>query len=426
MLGRERSERRPTVIFLDDDGWASFDQVAVMLRARGIRTVRAILTPAARADKLLREPHLRWLADRLFYDELIELRAASGRARLDALLASGAVADVIVTEPALLGLGLTTPLGKALTAGSLAFQGTPPEVMLDKFAVNVALQGAGVGCPRQRPAQSTSPELAAAQLGLPVVIKHPVGAGGDRVRVAACVAEIARFVAELGGDAEPLFYQEHVTGKVAVYGAVVGDRGPIIEHGFRIETQQYACGPAALTRLYDHPQLLAAGRRASEIFGPRGFVSFGFIEAEDGRFLHIDPNIRPWGMIAAPLPLGIDFAAAYADFIRNIEPSRRPSPADGGRTLPIYPHRLFEAALKGSVREYAASVAGLVALGAQGLGPAYCAYALGRALLLLARRARFARANRRRLRAERFRSPHAPLAVGRRQSADVRRKARSE
>ena len=301
-----------TVLFVDDEGWTSFDQMAATLKRRGVRVIRVRTVP-----------HLRRLADRLFYDEHIHLCAVEGRARLFQLLDGDEVFDVVVNEPALLAVGLETQCGKALTARSLAFRGTPPAELLDKFAVNQAMKAAGMDTPRQVRAGDVLAADAVRQLGLPLVIKHPIGAAGDQVRLARTLGEVTMYLRELGGEEAPLFYQEHVPGRIVIYGAVVGAEGVLMEHGFRVERMQYECGPAAEATLYDRPELLAVGRRATALLGPRGFVSFGFIEAADGRLLHIDANIRPWGMIAAFLGLGIDFAEAYAALALGTESRTR-------------------------------------------------------------------------------------------------------
>jgi hypothetical protein len=384
-------DARKAVLFFDDQGWDSFEQVAVGLRRRGIRAVRLTNLPPARFKRLLNEPHLRWLADRMFYDELIFIGVESGRARLRNLLDSGAVVDVVANEPALLELGLETPLGQALAARALAFHGTPPETLLDKFAVNQALAVAGLETPRQIRVDAATPSEAVAQLGLPLWIKHPVGASGERVRMARDVADIPSHLQDLGGDESSLFYQQHVLGKVVVYGAVVGAHGPLMEHGFRIERPQRECGPAAEATLDDKPELLTAGRRATDLFGPQGFVSFGFVEAPDGRLLHIDANIRPWGMIAAPLGLGVDFAEAYAALVLGRSPKLR-AQRTATKPLPIFPHRVLAPAEAGEIGGTINGAAALVRTFAAPLGLSYCGYILARAPQLAVRGLRDRRA----------------------------------
>jgi hypothetical protein len=376
-----------TVVFVDDDGWQSFDQVAIGLRRRGLRVVRLVTGAAARFTQMLAEPQLRWAADRLFYNEVISLSADGAMDRIFAILDGGRVVDVIAAEHTLRRVRLESSLGRALTKHSLSFSGTPPETLLDKFAVNARLADAGLAVPRQAWASELSASEAAEAFGLPLVVKRPLGAAGDEVRIARSRPEIERALEELATPHEPVFYQEHVTGTLMVYGAVAGDDGAVFEHGFRIVGTQRERGPAAAASVHDAPALLDAGRRVVELFGPKGFTSSCFIEAADGKLFHIDANIRPWGMIAVALPLGIDFTNAYVQLVGGRK--RRPRKAGGKSTgpLPVFPHTIFEAARAGRPQELWAASAQLGGY-VEGLGVRYCAETLARALLLVGRRVR--------------------------------------
>lgn len=372
----------PTVLFVDDDGWTSFDQVAAAVRRRGIRTVRVTTGPQPGPRRIFREPHLRWLCDRLFFHESIVLSAPAGRARLDALLDGGSVADVLVTEPTLTKIGLSSPLGRRLAARSLAFRATPAEVLLDKFAVNARLAEAGVKTPAQVRASEMSPAQAAERLGLPLMIKSPIGASGKEVRLARSVSEIEQALAALGDDRGQLFYQGHLEGRMAIYAAVAGPDGPLMEHGFAVEEAQFDLGPSSGVRLHDTPALMAAGRRSLEAFGCHGFASFGFMETSDGQLFHVDANCRPWGMIFAGLPLGIDYGAAYADLLRGRRRRPRPVRGDAQRKLAVFPHQLFDAALRASAPRMLGRTATFFRIFWAPVGWRYCTMTAGRAVML--------------------------------------------
>lgn len=368
-----------SVLFLDDEGWDSFEQMAVALRRRGVRTLRASTVPPARLQRLLREPHFRWVAERLAYDELIHLGSPAGLARLQDLLDRGALADVVVSEPALLRLGLDTPLGRTLAERSLAFRGTPAGILLDKFAVNAALADAGVATPRQIRVREISPAEAVAQLGLPLWIKRPVGASREQVRTAHDLGEVAAHLQALGADDASLFYQEHVAGAVVIYGAVLGADGALAEALLRLEPSENE------VRLDDDPKLLAVARRAAEVLKPHGFAAFAFVKSADGRNVHIAANIRPWGTVAAPLGEGVDFAAAYAALIRGATPPAPCSRTGAPRPLPVFPQRLLAPAQAGRLSETLSAGTTLIRSCAPTLGLPYCGYLLARAPLLAAR-----------------------------------------
>lgn len=377
-----------TVIFADDAGWHSFDQVAATLRRRGLRTVRVTLRSQPGPLEVGHEPPFRWLANHLFYDETIVLSEAEGPERLERVLAEEPVADVIVTEPLLLALGLSSPLARKLTARSLAFREMDPDILLDKFAVNTRLAAAGVGIPQQARVAGLSPARAAKLLGLPLVLKNPIGAAGDGVRIAATAEAATRAIQELGGSSAPLFYQQHVEGAVLLYGAVVGPEGPMLEHGFRVEEAQYPLGPSAVVSIDDSADLLAAGRRAAELFGCHGFVSFGFLRSADGQLLHIDANWRVWGMMFSPARLGVDFTAPYIALVTK-RPWRSPRPrALPAAQLPVLPFALYAAAAGGSLGAAAASTWAMLATFWTNAGPAYCLHAALCAGLITIRRMR--------------------------------------
>jgi hypothetical protein len=383
-MAHAHGKRRPTVIFVDDWGWASFDQVAAALRRRRWRTVR-LMTERPGAGRL---PALR-IADRLFYDDCWALDEAANRARVIELLHSGGVVDVISAEDVLAELGLETPIGRALTGRSLAFAGTPAQQALDKFWVNEALAGAGLDTPRQARASELSPADAARRFGLPLVIKHPIGAAGHQVRIAGSVPEILVGLDELGGPEAPLFYQEHVPGRVVLYCAVAGPHGPLVQHAFAVKRRVYERGPTATAILHDRAAALAAGARAVEVLRPQGLLQLCFIETAEGRLFHIDANLRPWGMLAAPLELGIDFLGAYVALAEGAEgpepaarPPQRPRPA---HELRVQPNEIFCNARSAALGQWLVSAGLLLRDYARPVGLVYCGYVLSRAVLLLGR-----------------------------------------
>jgi hypothetical protein len=362
---------RPTVLFADDHGWMSFDQVAAALRHRGIRTVRVMTREPARLRDLLREPHLRWLADRAFYDETVVLCRPGGPERLASLLDRG-VDDVIATEPTLEAIGLESELGRRMTGQALAFRGAPAEVLLDKFEVNERLAAHGVGVPLQVRADLLTPAQAVRRFGLPLVIKGGMGAGGDQVRIAGSLAEVKEALEALGGDRAEIFYQEHVRGPMVFYTGVHGPDGPLLEQGFAVGSSQYELGPSASVRIYDRPELIAAGRRAAQLFGCQGYAEFDFMEAPDGRLLHVDANTRVWGFVLAPLSVGIDFVEAYAALLRGRAKAGKPvETADAGE-LPVFPFTLLQAVRAGSATEILAAAREFLGAYAAKVGLRYC------------------------------------------------------
>ena len=408
-LRRERHWRDCAVLLVDDVGWDSFDQAAAGLRRKGLRIIRVTASEPGTLRDLFAEPALRWLADRLFYDEVLSLAEDKGRRRLAELAAAGHIADAIITEPTLQKAKLDSEAIRLLVTNSLAFRGTPAETMLDKFEVNQALAAAGVPVPEQL-GSPCSPVEAVQRLGLPLIIKTPTGAAGYGVRLARTLAETEQGMAELREHGQEPFFQAYAEGSVVMYAAVLGPGGaPLIEHGFRVEQTQSRLGPSAAVSLYDRDELIELGRQAARLFRPEGFAAFGFIETPDGRLLHIDANLRVWGNIASPLKLGINYLEAYAALIRG-EPWTAPDPtstATASSMLRVYPYALFEAFRAGGWREIAFNTADFINVCRAALGSRYCLQALGQAALLMRRR--FA-GGRRRFAGGRSADVAAPLA----------------
>jgi len=386
-LGYAADRRTQAVLFVGDEGWASFDQVAAALKRRRIRVIRVIPSEPAHFRQVLREPHLRWIADRLFYDEVIALGLERGRRRLAELSSAGAITDVIIAEPTLLKIGVQSEHGRLLIANSRAFRSSLAAALLNKFEVNEALAAAGVPVPMQISGQCP-PSEAVGRLGLPLILKNPTGAAGYGVRIVRTLAELGPALASLRHLGQEPFYQQYVEGNVVMFCAVLGKGGePLIEHGFRVEQMQSHLGPSAAVSLYDRKELIDLGRRAAALFQSEGFAEFDFLETPDGRLLHIDANLRVWGNIASPLKLGINYVDAYVALLRRKTlAARLPSPTSPSGALMVYPYALFEAVRSGSMSDIVAKAADFLKACHTPLGSLYCLQAVGQAALLGRRR----------------------------------------
>jgi len=378
---------RHAVLFVDDEGWASFDQVAAALKRRGIRTIKVVSSEPARFEKVLREPHMRWIADRLFYDEVIALGLERGRRRLAELSSAGAIADALIAEPTLLKIGVQSEHGRMLVASSLASRSTLGAALLNKFEVNEALAAAGVPVPIQISGRC-SPSDAVARLGLPLVLKSPTGAAGYGVRIVRTLAELGPALEGLRHFDQEHFYQQYIEGSVVMFSAVLGEGGePLIEHGFRVEQTQSCLGPSAAVSLYDRKELIDLGRRAAARFQFEGLAELGFLETPDGRLLHMDANLRAWGYIASPLKLGINYLDAYVALLRREPWCAHPPPlVSPSGALRVYPYGLFEAVRSGSTSDIVANAADFLKVCHTQFGSLYCLQAFGQAALLSRRR----------------------------------------
>jgi hypothetical protein len=382
---------RPTVLVLADICNEQFDQVSSSLRRRGLRVLR-VHTGSREDETGPGRARTRWLRDRLLYDGCILLSDAADPA--SPKLARERIVDVLFNEPTAAFAGLEDPRILRLAARSLAFAQEQPRLILDKFAVNAHLERHGVRIPAQLCAAKTSAAEAVARLGLPLIVKARNGAAGGGVRLAESLEAVEQAARELrAADGTPAFYQQHIPGDMVMYGTVFAADEPRIEHGLKVLEALWPLGPSARVQLFDDPDLLQAGRAAMRALGSQGFAEIGFIRDAEGRYWHIDANIRGWGNMVSLLALGVDYAQAYAALVAG-------APCDGGaRALAetpaaeVMPYALYRALAQGSAREVGDQLRCFLEVCRRGPGPRYAAViavkatgvAVGRACRELAR-----------------------------------------
>ncbi|WP_374471617.1 hypothetical protein [Phenylobacterium sp.] len=358
-----KDRRRKAVVFLDDGGRQAtlFDPFAAALKRRGLATLRlTIATPSwARA-----------LRDRLFYSEVLCLAATGGDHRLPARLARYEIVDVQLGEATLAELGLRSDLVRGLARVALSCAAAPPAELFDKFELNARLAEAGVLVPPQIAASAADPQAAADTLGTPYMVKRRVAEGGRGVLLAAGPAEAEAGLARWGAAAEDVFFQGHVPGELVMYGALVGDKGPLVERCFRATGYQKPCGPSAGVTLHHEPAAMRAGRAVASALGVRGLVQFDFIQDPAGRLWHIDANARCWGSMLAASAAGVGFLPAYVGLVTGSALRGLDLPSGEGQ-VGVQPHTLLAAAATGSWAEFAAAWPAFARFCRTGPGAAY-------------------------------------------------------
>jgi hypothetical protein len=378
---------RPLVLILDDLGSEHFHQLACTLRRRGVATMKVTSGRGPGASQGWRRLARAW-RDHLMYDARVTAAQLRPGWPPQAALDAGRVVDVLASEPTLATLAACAPGVGDLARRGLACAGLPPHRLIDKFEVNAILEQGGVPIPRQLSAERMSPAQAAGDLGLPLVVKACVGAGGGGVRVAHSIEEIERALAEVSARGGGAFYQKHVDGQMVMYGSVSGASGPLIEHGFRVGEAQWPLGPSARIRLFDDPTLIAMGRRAVGALGCRGFAEIGFLRDDEGGLWHVDANCRSWGNMISLLSVGIDFTQAYAALVLGTSYRPRPSPAHTApaEEIAVLPFSLYQAASRGSLREIASHLERFAIMCWRGPGLRYAAPVAVKVAALVTRR----------------------------------------
>jgi hypothetical protein len=279
---------------------ACFEQLASAARRRGVRTVW-IGYPYSR----LRRVRARMFVNRVSSAYDVDSLAAELRR-----VGATSISDIQASEYVL-----------AHTVAAAARAGVRPELQAelerrlhlgDKLVMSHALTGAGVRVPRALDASVMTPEQAAAELGLPLVVKGRLANGGVTVHIVDSVPEVARAredVAEFGGA----MYEEFVIGRTISYVASYGCGGQVLHDGVYLTSRvghDEVAPPDHVTTL-DRPTHRATGRMVLALIGGSGLVNMNMIEDDEGHGWVHDINMRPWGTVVALRGAGVDFADYY-------------------------------------------------------------------------------------------------------------------
>ena len=297
-----RYRRDRVVLFVDDDLWHCFNQLAASLSKSAIAPVRVV---TGRQD-LGRYGRF---VERMLYRDTISLCTPMGVDRLRSLVASGAVLDVQVNEETLDRAG---PDVAALIEQATGVERAQRVSWVDKAELATILAGAGVPTPGQ---QAASVCVLAGDGGIetPSVVNRAIGSGGTSVRIVHDGAALTQAVDELGdGNPDRVIVQRFVHGDLMGYGGLWGDDGPIAEFtAIEHKARSNPLGPTAIVTTCDDPALLELGRTVVKTLGCRGLVAIECIVDRDNTYHVIDVSPRAWGSFMAYAQAGVDFAAEY-------------------------------------------------------------------------------------------------------------------
>ncbi len=297
-VGRRGRDQRPgCVVFVDDSRWAAFHQLAPLLRRAGLRTLRVSVGAGGGSR----------LASRLVYDRCDVLAAADDVGGLRAILAGEHVIDIQYVEA--LGelvracLDVVDPPVAGHIRQRLAIQ--------DKLLAATVFAEAGVRTPAVMPLAGASPEAAAAQFGLPIVVKDRVGSAGANVVIAEDLDALVRAVADGQAPEADRYYEQYIEGEKLNYAAAVSDAGLEQELTYRVVRWLMPAGTASEVLTIDDPQLEDFGRQAVEVAGCTGLMNIDVIRDHEGRDWLIDFNARAFGGAVCFQMAGIDVSQGY-------------------------------------------------------------------------------------------------------------------
>ena len=330
-----RNPDRRAVVFLNDELWHCFNQLAAGLVRAGIDPVR-VVTGRARRGRFTR--FVEWA----IYRGVIDLDAPGGLGDFRLLVESGRVLDVQVNEVLLAELGLRSEIADQVARAS----GVPVDRRagwVDKVVLAGDVRAARAAVPEWYPADTVTAEKAAERLGFPLVVKRRIGTGGRDVRIVRDHAALDCALTEFGGDLTKLFFQEFVEGQLVGYGAVVSGANVIAEftaHEWKGHTNPL--GPSTLVCTTDDFAVAALGRRIVGALGCQGLASLEFLADADGVLRLIDLSPRAWGCFCAFGGAGLDFVDAYVVGLGRpaaVAETRRP---ETGRELRVTPAAVLD------------------------------------------------------------------------------------
>lgn len=294
---RDRHRRASaSVLFLDDSRWATFHQLAPLLRRAGVRTIRVSVGPQAGSSTV----------SRLVYDRCEVLTGPTDIAGLRAILAREHVVDVQFVEV----LGGLVRASLDLLEDDVAEQLRLRLTIQDKLGAAQLFADAGVRTPSVIPVAAATPGEVAASFGFPVVVKDRIGSAGTNVVIAHDLETLAA-AAGPADSAGERYYEQFVAGDKLNYAAAAGLDGLEQELAYRVIRWLPPAGTALEIQTIRDPQLEEFGRRATEVAGCTGLVNMDVIRDRDGRDWLIDFNARAFGGAVAFRWAGIDISQGY-------------------------------------------------------------------------------------------------------------------
>lgn len=334
VAGARRPMGSPSVIFLDERRWDSFNQLASQLRLAGVRTVRLTTERGMRSQA----------TSLLVFDRHVVLSDGDDDATVRTVLAEEDVLDIQFVET----LGHLVRRGIDLLANDVASEVVQRLVVSDKLRMSHAFTAAGVRTPPVAGVAGATPEDIADRFGLPVVVKPRIGSG-QHVTIARDLATLRAAMGDREVGPDGLYAEQHVEGCKFNFAASVSNAGSEQELAYLVVRWKQPVGQATEVETVDDDQLVAIGRAAIEAAGCTGLINMDIIRDAQGRDWLVDFNARAFGGAANFLSAGIDVSEGYLRAIgrRSAPPtSRVPEP---NVRVAIFPESLRELVDSGSV-----------------------------------------------------------------------------
>jgi protein-tyrosine-phosphatase/predicted ATP-grasp superfamily ATP-dependent carboligase len=292
-----------TVLLLGDDT-RSFLAIVRALGRRGIRVHAAptnMRSPALRSRYITATHELPpWMGDGTEW-------LAAMRALLHAV-----TFDLVIpcNEPAVLPMHLHRAQLASLARLALPDE-RAVEILFDKHATREWVSRLGVPIARGRLVQpEDTAEAIAAELGLPVVVKprRSYTLAGlptrGKVHTACNVGQLRQLLS--GRNNEETLVEQFFPGR-GLGLSLLADRGRLLQVFEHHRVREDSTG--SYYRVSAHPSaaLVDACRSIVSSLDYTGLGMFEFRRNFEGRWILLEVNARPWGSMALPLALGVDF-----------------------------------------------------------------------------------------------------------------------
>ena len=307
---------KPAVVFVDDERWYSFLQLAAILQRAGLRTVRISVGPSM------------WRPENLLFSRNVFLAESPSPEQLAEILANENVVDVQPTERlaktsySALDL-LPQPQRSNIWAGRLA--------ILDKQNNETLFREIGLRSPESLPVGTTPENEAVARLSLPIVLKRRIGSSGSGVKVFTSLEDLREYVAAIESPDEWL-YEQFIQGRSFVYAACVSDEGIDVMATYKVLEREHLSGPSSVMEFQTDPHLVESGRILINALHIRGLICFDIIrDSNDVDWIH-DVNPRVFGGLTTCQLAGFDFRGAYLRCL-GVDVDVQSSPLDTPTTI---------------------------------------------------------------------------------------------
>jgi len=312
-----RRTARPTVVVVQNEPWVSFLQLAALLRRHGVRVVHVGQTGSRDARIMVR---------------LLFAQSQTPDEFLRDGFADPSIVDLQGSEYDLLSLA---PIADSPRAPARFVDALQHHLLAaDKLAMSRRLGAAGVPVPDTLAADEVGLAEAVRTLGLPIVIKSRVGAGGQGVHFAADEADAARHLATC--DPATVFFERFCPGETYQFAAAHAGATVLQEAACRSVRSGDHLGPAESIELVSDSAVRRVGAAAVAAVGGRGLVNIDLQVGADGPMV-IDVNLRAWDSLVALRGAGIDFAEGYLHALGLAAAPRRRSVAPDGRVIIPFP-----------------------------------------------------------------------------------------